>query len=164
MSLPAILFGVCTKEYFLEFTKANRNVAWLISPRPAYRLRVAELIDKGLDQVEKIFEIPITPKNTLSVRRLQMEALKMLDMRKHGGYTQRIEQKTLQRNINSSTPTNDPNQENLGEGSIEELQMQVDNLQKRIEIGQNQNGSLLNTGPAVSDDTQPIDVTPRTVS
>lgn len=165
LMLGNIIFGVCTREYFLEFINKHRNVAWLIAPRPAYRLRVAELIERGLDCMQAIFEMHVTPKNQGTVRRLQMDALKMLDMRKHGGYTQRAEHKVLQRNIgventqNSSVP--------LGEGSVEELQAQVRVLEHKIEVGQNQNGSLLNHGRSDEDGdnpSNPIDVTPRTVS
>lgn len=161
--LAEIIFGVCTREYFLEFVAPDRNLAWLVSPKPSYKLRVAELIERGLDVAEEILKMQPTPKNAISVRGLQLSALKMLDMRKHGAYTQRIEQKTLQKTIHEQAPKAATGVV-LGEGSVEELEQQVRELEDKIAQGKNQNGSLLNAGQTGGDSTAPIDVTPGTES
>jgi hypothetical protein len=154
IELAHIIFGVCTREYLLEFIRVARNVAWLVSPRPRYSVRVAELVDKGLDQIEEIFKLQATGKNTIAVRSLQLSALRMLDMRKHGGYTQRQEVKSLAltKNLNDSPSTGAP----TGEGSIEQLEAQVREMEARIAKGKNQNGALLDA-PRLD----VIDVTPR---
>jgi hypothetical protein len=158
LALSNIVFGVCSKEYFLEFIRIQRNVAWLISPRPSYKVRVAELIEKGLNKVDAIFDIAMTDKNQVSVGQLYLAALRMLDMRKHGGYTQRIEQKSLQLNKNLDHNPGDKGPAITGEGSVEELETQIRELEKKVAAGKNQNGALLD-GPH----SEVIDVTPRTV-
>jgi len=146
--LGNITLGVCTREYFLNFTSGAKQLAWLISPRPSYRLRIAELIDRGLDAVEDIFNIIPTEKTEISVRNLQLSALKMMDMRRHGGYTQRQEIKSLNKTtIETTTTTTDT--VNLGEGSIQDLEKQVLELESKIESGRNQNGALLVRPPEV---------------
>ncbi len=140
--LSNVIYGVSTLEYFLEFCSLARNVAWLVSPRPSYKLRVSELIERGLDAIEDIFRIVPNDKNRISVHSLQLSALKMLDLRKHGGYVQRAEVKTLNRNIEMIQAQQQSSQ--VGEGSIEELEQQVKDLENRISEGKNQNGSLLN--------------------
>jgi len=160
LSLANIIFGVCTKEYFLEFIRIDRNVAWLISPRPSYKVRVAELIEKGLDKVEEIFAIQMTGKNATVVGNLYLSALRMLDMRKHGGYTQRAESKILQLNKNLDGDSSKASGPAItGEGSVEELEAQIRELEKKVAAGKNQNGALLD-----GQDSGIIDVTPRMVN
>jgi hypothetical protein len=149
--LSNICFGVCTKEYLMEFTINVKCLAWLVSPRPSYKLRVAELIDRGMDCLERVFDLPTDGEKAVSVLRLQMDALKMLDMRKHGGYTQRAEIKTQEIPVHGGANETAP----LGEGSIEELEKQVVDLESRIQGGKNQNGSLLNVGSGVAIDVSP---------
>lgn len=169
--LGNIIFGVCTREYLVEFVQSARNIAWLITPKPSYKLRIAELIDKGLDQIATIFDLPIPganrkpleeppkPEDVVRIYRLKMDALKMLDMRKHGGYTQRTEARILQKNINETLPgAPDPDQP-LNEDTVENLEYKMRKLEKRIEAGRNQNGSLLNQDPS----DEPILVVPRLV-
>jgi hypothetical protein len=147
--LPSkVCFGVCTLEYFDEFVQSSRNLAWLISPRPSYQIRVAELIEQGLKAIEEIFTLKVDSKNVVAVKSLQLSALRMLDMRRHGGYTQRQEIKQLTRHVSEKAggaPVL------FGEGSIEQLEEQVRQLEERIEMGKNQNGSVLHLNPVVKD-------------
>ncbi len=156
--LPNVIFGVCTREYFMEFLTHfadRRGLAWLLMPRPSYSLRVAELIEKGLDQIEQIFLMTANSKNEIGVRNLQLAALRMLDMRKHGGYTQRTENKslTLTKDLDNNPQSSIP----IGEGSIEELEAQVRELESKIASGKNQNGALLDVSHTVI-----ATITPRT--
>lgn len=160
MLVSNITFGVCTKEYLEEFCIAKRNVAWLISPRASYKIRIAELLDRGLKVISDIFDMDAEGKNAVNVRTLQLAALRMLDMRKHGGYTQRSEQKVLLKDITTPEESNAALDSKLplGEGSVQDLEAQVRGLEDKIRVGKNQNGSLLNARYGKEPDT--IDVTP----
>jgi len=153
--LSNIVFGVCTKEYFSRFLERAVNVAWLVTPRPSYKIRIAELIEKGLDQVEKIFLLEPNKDgtNAVSIGQLKLSALRMLDMRKHGGYTQRIEQKSLVKEIKDDPKTQAGSPT---ESSVEELEAEVAELERRIRLGKNQNGALLDVTPVPV-----LDVNPR---
>lgn len=138
-----IIFGVCTRDYFLNFIDTPRNVAWMLSPKPSYQLRIAELIEKGLDCLEQIFKMDVTDKTAVSVRNLQMAALRMIDMRKYGGYTQRQETKTLSKTevhqiIDAPQTETPPSEE-----SLDVLLVRLQELQLKVRHGSNQNGSLI---------------------
>jgi len=104
--IAAICRGICATNYFYKAVLRNKKVlAYLLVPPKDYEDAANEALMLGLTQVRRILHFPLWDKDgkpDSKVARLQLDVVKMLDNRLRGAPTQRIEQKTLQANVDIS--------------------------------------------------------------
>lgn len=85
-----IYWGVIGEPAFLKLQKDPSRLSWLICMPLDYAKNIDALITMGLRRVADIFKMDINDPKTADVI---VKTFMMLDMRKHGGYMQRSEQK-----------------------------------------------------------------------
>jgi hypothetical protein len=131
MNINAVYGAVCTYDIFVGmYTRAPSRVAWLLCPPTQYQTMVESLLYLGLDQLEKILELPIIdpedPKRKVNIKlgELQAKIVAMLDMRARGGITQRIEQKSLNINVGSAS-------KEIAGMTADELNRRIKELEKK---------------------------------
>lgn len=92
--------GICYPEYLVNRANDNRFLAWVMTPLADYDNRITVLLEKGYQKMKEILDTPIidpaTGKIDLKSAAMVLSVVKMLDMRKHGGYVQKIEEKSMQ--------------------------------------------------------------------
>lgn len=95
--------GICTTNYFYAAVLRNKKVlAYMLIPPKDYETAAEEALMLGVNQIRKILMFPLWDdkgKPNTKVAALQLNVMKMLDARIKGAPTQRIEQKTLQANV-----------------------------------------------------------------
>lgn len=90
--------SIMTQAHYKNMCANVQLLAFILVPRVPYDVKVQQLLDRSLEKVEEILSINIRGDNgEIDPKRanLVMAAFKMLDMRKHGGYIQRIEEKSM---------------------------------------------------------------------
>lgn len=92
--------GICTLDYATSLLKNHRYLAWLLIPVMNYEDKVSGLLQKSLDKIADILDESLYDEKTGKLDKQLLGTIlstfKMLDMRKHGGYVQRIEEKSWQ--------------------------------------------------------------------
>lgn len=144
--------GLCTEEVFLKVLNSDHKVAWIFTPPAKYERVLEEALTYGLEQLRFILELPNfksdgnTPDH--STLRLKMGVVQMLDQRAKGGYTQKIEQKSM----HLIHKTGD---ELFKMTSMEEMNRKIQEVE--MQLAKAQNGNVLEHRPP-----DVIDVSPGT--
>lgn len=129
MYLKNIAAGVMEAEYFWKYFSKPLVTAWIICPLMGYAQQLDEAVGSGMAKLREILELPIEDPHTgkLDHRLIaaQTRIIAMLDMRKNGAYTQKIEQRNL--NLHASTGDIAGRIENL---SMEEVEKRMKRLEK----------------------------------
>lgn len=96
--------GICTPNYFYSAVLRNKKIlAYLLIPPKNYETAAEEALMLGINQIRKILQFPLWDKDgkpDAKTATLQLNVMKMLDARLKGAPTQRIEQKTINANLN----------------------------------------------------------------
>lgn len=99
--------GVCTHAYFEnKYLKIPEKVAWLLTPPASYEVVLEEALQFGIEQLRETLSLPHLKDNgEIDVKMIELKAkiFAMLDMRKHGMYTQKIKQESLNINVTDAT-------------------------------------------------------------
>lgn len=136
MYLSRIMGGVCGDTYFKEkFLKDNKKVAYMLTPPSDYVVQTKEALQVGLETIREIISARVIDEDGYLIPRaadVVLKAFMHLDMRVKGAIIQRIDQRTLALNVNQnsslvSPPIQIPR-------TIEELDQQLEELKKRINV------------------------------
>lgn len=104
ISAKKICAGVMSFQHFVKYLSFPRNVAWMLCPPVNYDTFIQEGLHFGLERMREYLALdpvnPTTGKLDIRLMELQMKITAMLDMRKHGAFTQKIENKNLNLNVN----------------------------------------------------------------
>lgn len=128
MNTNAVYGMVCTYDVFVGlYTRSPSRVAWLLCPPTNYQTMVESLLYLGMEQLEKVLELPIVDakgKVNVKLGELQAKIVTMLDMRAKGGITQRVEQKSLHLNVSTT-------QKELAQMSVADMEKRIKELEKK---------------------------------
>lgn len=132
MTIQNIYAGVCGRTYFYNRYLGNpAKVAWLLTPPTSYDLHLTEALSYGMDRLREMLAIsPLGPGGKVNVKlmELQTKIVAMLDVRKHGMATQKVEQKNM--NLHVST-TNEQVAKMAVTGTMEQLERRMKELERR---------------------------------
>lgn len=124
--------GICSKQYFFERVMTSAvKVAWIATPPLNYDIKLDEALAYGMERMRDILEIPVEsypPGSRIKLMELQAKVTAMLDMRKKGAYTQRVENKNM--NLNVST-TDKQVAAVLAGSTMEQLDTRIKELERR---------------------------------
>jgi len=111
---------VCTARSYYEHVKDCEQVAFILQPITNYNVQLDEALDTGLEKLREILDMPLYKTNEAgkkvpdsAIASKVITVTKMLDERKHGSPTQRIDQttKATKKNYNMQ----------IGESTMEKL-------------------------------------------
>ena len=104
--IARVVAGVVTMPVFFNMLKHPEKVAWLLCIPSAYDTHLQELMNFGARRMREIMELPleiVDPKGrkriNVKLAELQAKIYFAAEVRKYGAITQKIEQKTLQLNV-----------------------------------------------------------------
>ena len=131
MDSGALYRGICLEQYLYEYLKHARKVAWLV----CYPSNREALLDDGhrigLQRMLEILEVPLFDSKgafNSKVAELQAKVFLMLDQRKHGAFTQKVENRSLNLNLSAT-------EKSIGKfselNSMEEIEKRLADLRKR---------------------------------
>lgn len=135
LEIGSIFVGVCTKAYFYnEYLSRPEKVAWLVCPPASYTVMMEEALTFGLGQLRDILNTPHTLEDDkgelkidLKLATLKAKIVAMLDVRINGAPTQKIEQ----RNMNLNIETTDKRvQDIMTSNSMEEIEARLIELRR----------------------------------
>jgi hypothetical protein len=90
--------------YAGKFAGSQALLAWVMSPPIEYRVEIDTALERGIERLYDILELPLTDPVTKRVNTgvglLILQAVKMLDQRRHGAYTQ----KNVNVNVSGGSP------------------------------------------------------------
>lgn len=103
MRMPILYSGIMTYESFRNyFLNKGEKVAWLMCPPASYEIAIREGLGFGLSRMRQLLDIEpmMFDKNgkevvNVKLAELQLKITTWMDMREHGNFTQRTEQKNL---------------------------------------------------------------------
>lgn len=105
MNISQVYAGVCVRQYFYGvFLERPDKMAWLCTPPMNYETKLEEALAFGMDRMRDFLEMDpmVGGKPNIKLMELQAKITAMLDMRKKGAYTQKIEQKNMNLNVSTS--------------------------------------------------------------
>lgn len=125
--------GVCTERLFKKVVlEDNMKLAFVLSPPKDYMITVKEALDSGLDNLRAIATAPVFLENgRLDTRAAEvvLKAIALLDMRVKGAVVQRIDQRSLNVNLNKDVSPASP--ETLPQ-SISDLDDQIERMKAKL--------------------------------
>ena len=139
--LEEICFGIMIEDQLLRYLEDERFVCWLLAPPVRAETVILEMLSYGMDKLREILDLPIektvfhkdgsrSSELNMEVMRLKLSAISMLDKRKHGEYTKRIEEKSMHIRVNQSS-------NNIREPKdIKELDAKIKELEKRAKLSE----------------------------
>lgn len=132
MEMVSVFAGVCHKSYFFgRYITRPEKLAWLVCPPASYEVVATEALSYGLEQMREILSLPIKDAQgrvNVKLGELQAKIVVMLDQRLKGGFTQRLESKSMQLNISTS---DSQVAKAAAQGSMEEIERRIKELEKR---------------------------------
>lgn len=131
MQVRKICAGVMGDHYFWDYLMKPTLLAWVLCPLPTYRQQLDAAVGTGMAKLLDFIELPVedphTGKINVQLLNAQAKIIAMLDMRKHGAFTQKIEQKS----VHLHASTNDVQKE------IQNLTMEeVEKRMKKLEASE----------------------------
>jgi hypothetical protein len=98
--------GVCTRQFFYDRYLVNPiKVAWMLTPPTSYVTHATEALNFGLQLMREYLEIDArSPDGKINVKLMELQAkiTAMLDQRVKGAVVQRVEQKNMNLNVQTS--------------------------------------------------------------
>jgi hypothetical protein len=136
MHLSNMYAGVCTERLFRKKVLTdNLKLAFILSPPKDYTITVKEALDAGLDNLRAIATAPIlTDSGKLDTKAAEvvLKAIALLDMRVKGAVVQRIDQRSLNVNLNKDvSPASSEGQLTLPQ-DLSELDKQIERLKAKL--------------------------------
>lgn len=132
MDMVAVFAGVCHKSYFFgRYITRPEKLAWLVCPPASYEVVATEALSYGLEQMREILSLPIKDAQgrvNVKLGELQAKIVVMLDQRLKGGFTQRLESKSMQLSISTSDAQV---AKAAAQGSMEEIERRIKELERR---------------------------------
>lgn len=129
MHPPRIFAGICTGEYFYTLIKNPRKLAWLITPPRSYMHSLEESLEVGMIRLREILQtLPVDGRDAHKNAKVLLDITQMLDIRKHGAVTQRLETKSV--NVTVDATASPPSLEDVRE-RLKQIEMKEQELKDR---------------------------------
>lgn len=148
MKQAQIIGGILTEQNFKDrFLADNKKVAYMLCPPTNYVVQVKEALQAGFETVRQIVSAKVVDEDGYLIPRaadVVLKAVALLDIRVKGAIVQRIDQRTLNMNMEA------PPQLAIPE-SLDELEMQIAEVRKKL-VATPRRAELLNS----SDDSYDI--------
>lgn len=105
--------GLCTPDHLLRLLSRPEFALWLSMEEVSYDIRMQELLEYGLESLRGVFDLPnerakygkdgeyMGQEVDSRIVALKLQALRMLDMRKHGEYVKKSVSVSINRNTES---------------------------------------------------------------
>lgn len=107
MNLGMVYLGVCSRQTFsVNYARYPEKIAWMLTPPVSYETKMSEALDFGIDRLRQILDEEIilpTGLVNMKLAELQTKIIFMLDQRLKGAVIQRIEQRSMNVNLNASS-------------------------------------------------------------
>jgi hypothetical protein len=132
--------GVCTVAQLHLVLKNPLQAAWLFTPPRTYVEMLDETLEYGMMKLRAILDMPETMANGQINQKLvdtKVKIIAMMDLRKNGAPTQKIEQKNINHNVGTASK------------AIPVDQMSMEKLEERAAELRRQNLIAQNLPPAV---------------
>lgn len=108
MVFGKIIAGVCTDTVFKrKVITDDVKLAYILCPPKDYQITVKEALDAGLDNLRAIVSAPVLDERGHLITKaadVVLKAVALLDMRVKGAVIQRIDQRSLNVNLNKEVP------------------------------------------------------------
>lgn len=132
MNIEKVYLGVCSIDAWRNLCKRNEFVAWILCPPSNWNTLLQEAVVYWIEEMRSILEEPnkdpSTGKLDHKLVNLKLKIGALLDMRLHGGFTQRVEQ--LQRNVNINLgPSSQIAHDEVQSMTIEQIQKKLKELE-----------------------------------
>ncbi len=128
MQIRKICAGVMGDGYFWDYLMKPTLLAWVLCPLPTYAQQLDAAVGTGMAKLLEMIELPttdpITGKINVQLLNTQAKIIAMLDMRKHGAFTQKIEQKNVHLHASASDV-----QKEIQSMSMEEVEKRMKKLE-----------------------------------
>lgn len=172
MKVNGIISGVCFSEtWSTYYLRRLDKIAFMLCPPKNYSLAMRNVLNKGVDRLLEIMELPITDaagKPNIPAITQILKVFQLVDMRVKGAIVQRlqIQQHSLNFNTDVSADYAKAQADRLNSMSLDQLE----ELDKRLARGAEQEQKLLDVLPEelrkeLVDQPTPIpDVTPKEIS
>lgn len=132
INISTVFAGICTRHYFYSrYLKRPEKVAWLVCPPASYEVVAKEALTFGMEKLRDILELPIKDAQgrvNIKLGELQAKIVAMLDQRLKGGFTQRVESKSMSLNVST---TDKQVAKAAMQGSMEEMERRLKELEHR---------------------------------
>lgn len=106
MKMSNIFGGICSDEYFTrKVITDNKKMAAILSPPSDYVASVKEALQAGLETIRQILSAKVVDEDGFLIPRaadVVLKAYALIDMRVKGAIVQRIDQRTLNMNMNQT--------------------------------------------------------------
>lgn len=135
MRIIKICAGVMDQMYFWDYIKKPLKLLWIVTPIPSYGQYLEAGLGAGMRKLCEFLELPVedpfTGKINVQLLNAQAKIVMMLDMRKHGAFTQKIENRNL--NVHASA----------GEVAAQIEALSMEEVEKRMKkLEENERDSL----------------------
>lgn len=129
MKQAQIIGGILTEQNFKEsFLANNKKVAYMLCPPTNYVVQVKEALQAGFETVRQIVSAKVIDEDGFLIPRaadVVLKAVALLDIRVKGSIVQRIDQRTLNMNMEA------PPQIQIPE-SLDDLERQIAEVRKKL--------------------------------
>lgn len=110
MFLSQIIGGICTEYFFKnDVLKSNEKVGFILCPPSNYVVQMKEALQAGAETVRKMLSAKVVDDEGYLIPKaaeVVLKAFALLDMRVKGAVVQRVDQRTLSFNVNSTAGQN----------------------------------------------------------
>lgn len=132
MHLAKIIAGICTETVFKKkLLSDHARLAYVLVPPKDYVITTKEALDAGLDNLRKIVTANVVDDEGNLIAKsadVVLKAIALLDMRVKGAVVQRIDQRSLNVNVNKDvTP-----QDSRPPQTLEELERQLEAVKHKL--------------------------------
>lgn len=124
----------CSPGFFKSKVLANdARLAWLLTPPSEYEISLKEISSLGLERMKEALEIPIDQDNpNTKLIEAQLKIFQHADMRIKGAIIQRVEQRSLNMNLNANASPEIVNRaEKVSKMSMEEIEAEISRFEGR---------------------------------
>lgn len=142
MEVRRIISNICPQPYFIKkVVPVAAHFAWVLTPPPSYMASVKEVLNFSLDRQREVLLVsPVKSDGTVDTKlaEIQLKIAAMADMRINGAIVQRIDQRSINMNLNANANDDATKKANLtAMTTMEELDARIREVkaaQKRISI------------------------------
>lgn len=123
MQPAQILAGLCTRPMFERLMRDNLIAAFILCPPANYNVVVKEALNRGLERIREIVDAPVLDNEGYLIPRAAdavIKAVQMLDTRVKGAVIQKVDQRSINYNMNKEMDARLPVQGQLPQ-SMEDL-------------------------------------------
>lgn len=132
MRMSQIIGGVCTETYFrAKVLTDNKKMAFILCPPTDYVVQVKEALSAGMENLRKIVSAKVVDDDGYLMPKaadMVIKAVQMLDLRIKGAIVQRIDQRSVNLNMNQNSQNNQIPMPR----TVEEIRAQLAEVKKQL--------------------------------